>query len=316
MGKKRNGHSNAHNKLSAPRRKDRILDIVNVFQGPCVRASRRNIFDAWMDHFDFGGDESTTPDTPFSGPSPDSPSATPLPLSGSFPSFAQLGGDQHAPSSIAYAYAGVYDCPSPLDYGLFALDRKLSSHLRSPYHTQTPRSWSQWYAPSVSCVAKTAPAEDTLGFCPPLAHLPSSTLKNTIVFDNASNDDFASPRLIDGMLTFPDDPDLSSQDPANSPRLTLLDLNSGPSSSTGYSALDYPASNESSTATWPIPLSKDTPDSYLLGLEVTQWLSFSDGSRSDTVEDDSACNPSGSEWGLFAQDTEDNCHLRPHDEVI
>ncbi len=118
------------------------------------------------------------------------------------------------------------------------------------------------------------------------------------------------------MLTFPDDPDLSSQDPANSPRLTLLDLNSGPSSSTGYSALDYPASNESSTATWPIPLSKDTPDSYLPGLEVTQWLSFSDGSRSDTVEDDSACNPSGSEWGLFAQDTEDNCHLHPHDEVI
>lgn len=295
-------------------------------------ARRRNRFDSWMDTFDLGGVESTSPDAVIIVPSPDLSSTTSLPaLAPSFPSIDQPGARQDTSSSGMYAYIEVYDRPSP-NSARAALDQYLSLLLRSP----TSRSWSESYAPSEYYVDSAPPVENTLGFSPPLAHLvPSATNTRdaTVVGDYSSDDASTSPRLIGDMLTFPDHPDLIGQNPASSPRLSPLDINSGPSSSTGYSAneyplnglsLDIPATSMPSTPTilatdsitWdqtttysPSSLSDDSVDDSesLSSLEAAQWLSFSDLCR-EATEDSSTYAPSQRKWECFAQDVPDDSH--------
>ncbi|KAL1945124.1 hypothetical protein VTO73DRAFT_2744 [Trametes versicolor] len=304
-----------------------------------VMARRRNRFDSWMDTFDLGGVESTSPDAVIVVPSPDPSPTHPLPaLVPSFPSIDQPGASPDTSSSGMYAYIEVYDRPSP-NSALAALEQYLSLLLRSP----TPRSWSESYAPSEYYVDTTPPVENTLGFSPPLAHLvPSATNTcDATVVDNYSSDDGSpSPRLIGDMLAFPDHPDLIGQNPASSPRLTPLDINGGPSSSTGYSADEY-SSNGSSfdipmatskpstpttlateSTTWDLttmyspppvssPLSLGDLGDSLPSLEAAQWLSFSELSR-EVVEDNTIRAPSGTGGELFMQDTSENSHWGSH----
>lgn len=290
-------------------------------------ARRRNRFDSWMDTFDLGGVQSTSPDAVIIVPSPDPSPTHPLPaLAPSFPSIDQRGASPDTSSSGMYACIEVYDRPSP-NSARAALDQYLSLLLRSP----TPRSWSESYAPSEYYVDTTPPVENTLGFSPPLAHLvPSAThpCEATVVDDYSHAS--SSPRLIGGILAFADHPDLISQNHASSPRLSPLDINSRPSS-TGYSAdenplnglsLDIPATSMPSTpttpptesTTWdltamysPSSLSDDSVDESLSSLEAAQWLSFSDIGQ-EAAGNKPTYAPSPSDWEWSAQDVSDDSH--------
>ncbi|EIW58418.1 uncharacterized protein TRAVEDRAFT_47571 [Trametes versicolor FP-101664 SS1] len=315
-----------------------------------TRSRRRNIFDARIDRFELGGDKPETLGTSDFWPSPDSPSATPLPaLSASFPSSNQPGANEYVPPSIVHAYADVYDRPSPLiDYDLSALDQEYSSPLHLPFRSQTPRSFSEWYVLLVeACMVRTVPAENTLGFSPPLAHLPLSSTNTrdaTAADEDKSDDASLFPRLIDGMLAFSDHPSLVSQNHATSPRLSPLDINSGSSSPSGYSAYEY-SSNDSSLdvpATWmpstPTTLATNSTwdpstmnsagsasDAFMDGLdgspslynlEVAQWLSFAEIGR-EVAQPDPPYVPSEKKWELSMQDIPggDSSHSRPRDEA-